>query len=233
MAKSPYYSEIDKPVYRRVKRDSGYVTVPVMKSQLVQRSVKDKAEEIANFIFDIRKQRMSLITFENELIFEGKSLDAALQEMQRLEKEHVSLFVGKKYLRNYTKVFFFNPSSENETEPIVAFRFKEDKGVLESNDLSGRPIYMEFKKDEHIEKLSEFIKKTAAESMPEEEQKNMPDIPQIFFRMPAATAITLSDGRDVLYKDRKFIYQFGELIRIPSNALLKNNQLFFQFELEE
>ena len=49
-------------LYRNVQTPAGYEKVPVQQNQLIEKNPERRAEEAANFIFNLRKKRVELIT---------------------------------------------------------------------------------------------------------------------------------------------------------------------------
>lgn len=103
------------------------------------KSLKDMAMDAANTIFTIRKRRLDLITGESQDGF-GEGLRAAIDEMSRLEKEYVELFVGKKIVSYSTQVFGVVPKSNIFN--YVLCRFSDKIGVLDILSSKGEQIML-------------------------------------------------------------------------------------------
>lgn len=234
VSNTEYFAEIDKPAYRRVWKDSAYVRVPVMQSQYVQMSDEDKAEEAAEFIFKIRKERIDLITYESELVFDGLAVKASLDEMKRLEDEYLSLFLGRKFERTYAKTFYVSPKNENKDKPSVVFRFSDTEGVLEADNLAGRPIYLEYEVQNKLASIKDYLAKTNQDEFDEKGELIIKEeIPKFYYRIPELVNIKLVDGRKMIAYDREYINQFGEIIALPMNFIIKENSILEFYKIQK
>ena len=86
------------------------------------------AQDAANAIFSLRRHRIDLVTGEaGENVF-GAGLKAALEEIDRLEQEYLSLFLGKQFRQRIVREFSVVPSKD---EPAtVVCRFSDTAGLL-------------------------------------------------------------------------------------------------------
>lgn len=98
-------------------------------------------EEAARTIFDLRKRKTEMITGQYAETIFGAGLEPALRRMDRMEKEYMELFFGKQTETTYTVRYCITPVA-GETTAVVC-RFREDTGLLPSDDLSGEPVVLE------------------------------------------------------------------------------------------
>ncbi len=97
----------------------------------------------AEKIFEIRRSRFDLITGEvGENVF-GGGLSAALQELDHLEEEYLSLFLGKQTIRTEYKQYSVTPAKDKPT--YIVCRFSQIDGLLPADDLSGEPMVLELR----------------------------------------------------------------------------------------
>lgn len=220
-----YVGEEKVTYYKRVQRDSLFAKVPVVKTQSVYKSFEDKAEEAANFIFMIREKRFELLTGMADFYPEGKSLEVAIAELNRLENEYLDLFIGKRYTSTYTAGFEFTPTGTGLDQPHILFRFSEEKGILTSNDLTGRPIIVELGKMNQTNNLSHLMS----------DQVNREGVVyknKLYYRIPDLAQIKVSDGKSLLATRKIKIHQFGEVIPFPTMFLM-DEEKFIEFYRDE
>ena len=213
-----YVGEERKTYYKRVKRDSLFAKVPVVRNETVYKSYEEKAEEAANFIFLIREKRFELLSGMAELTLEGEALKTSLQELNRLEEEYLALFIGKRLTKTYTRHFQWAPSDVNADEPIILFRFSEDYGVLPEDDMRGRPVYAELT----AQGLTAPLKLVA------EGEPRMEGEAYMYYRVPDRGQLRIVDGGDVLARKSLSIHQLGEIMKIPLKYLQANDK-FIEF----
>jgi len=204
---TPFIAQENTTFYGRTLRDSAYVRVPIQRTMIIERNSEEKAREAADLIFSIRKKRLDFLTPDVDHPFAGDALQVILNELQRLENEYLSLFIGRRIVQSFSKKFAFIPSNP-EGENAIIFRFSESKGVLPETDLSGRPILLEIQKPEYPSNydtvkgdLENYMKKVKFDTYQ--------------YRIPATVNLRLIDGKQVLASKRVSVYQYGILAQLP------------------
>lgn len=186
-----------------VKMDTSFVKIPVQKNMLVEKSAESKASDAANFIFNLRKRRVDLISGEIDNVFNnGEALKVALNEISRLEKEYLSLFIGKTYVDTLTYQQEVTPKAENGKSNSILCRYSESKGIVGEGDLSGRPLTVEVVPNNAVSQAPQNIADKGKEAI-------------IYARYPDICAVRILDGKDILYSTKLPISQFGKIVRIP------------------
>lgn len=193
--------------FRLIQQDTAFVSVPVLRKEVVRKSLEEKAKEAADFIIDLRMNRFKLISGEYDMFPDGQSMQSILEEFKRLEEEYLSLFIGKTYKQIHTRVFEYTPTQGEEIDRSVLFRFSDTKGILPFGDLSGRPISLEISRENRTAALKSFPEPVRGDEMPG----------RVFYRVPDFGVVQLIDGRNVIMKNREPVSQFGKTLSIPSN----------------
>lgn len=194
-------TNVSTTLYKTVQTASGLERVPVQQSQVVEKSLEKKAEEAASVIFRLRAKRMEIITGETDATFSGDALRAAIEEMNRLESEYLSLFTGKSQFDTQKMTFDVVPVKENPRQIYVAFRMSETQGLLNADNMSGRPVVVELVKEEPAAK---------AVNMDLTAEKG-----RVIYRTPAIMAARILDGQTLLLQTRVPVYQFGQVLSFP------------------
>lgn len=105
------------------------------------RSLEDAARDAANTIFSLRRHRLELITGEaGENVF-GEGLQAALDEIARLEQSYLELFLGKRVVTADTRRYVVYPQSAKKQ--YIVCRFSPVDGLLPESDLSGDMVLLQ------------------------------------------------------------------------------------------
>jgi hypothetical protein len=182
---------------------------------------EERARDAAAYLVKLRKKRSYAILNANDVVPEdGKGYEVFVSEAQRLEKEYVSLFIGKEIVTEHEFAFSFIPG-ESSVKNEVLFRFSPEKGVLPKTDISGKPILLELTKDEAafsaIDKLKKSDNPKAGEA-------------GVFYRIPCVAGIKLSDGLTTLYTGRLLVNQFGVVVPFPEKLLDGKHQINFNTE---
>ncbi len=187
-------------LYRTVQTSSGLERAAVQQSQVVEKSLEKRAEESANMIFRLRAKRLDIITGETDATFSGDALRAAIDEINRLEDEYLSLFFGKTNTTYQKMTFDVLPDASNDKQIYIAFRISETQGLLPSNNLSGRPVVLELLSDRVAESIN--MEKTPAKG-------------RVIYRKPLFVNARLMDGQNMIMQARVPIYQLGSTMSFP------------------
>lgn len=114
-------------------------------------SAKDMAMEAANKIFLIRKRRIDVITGENQDAY-GAGLSSAIEEMNRIEQQYISLFMGIKNV-TYSQYTYGVIPNVDESNYIIC-RFSPQKGLLDILSAEGKPIALLLNPENSIQIIS-------------------------------------------------------------------------------
>lgn len=163
------------------------------------KSADQLASDAAQIIYKIRQKRIEILCAEQGENVYGTGLQAALDEMKKIEDDYVALFLGKRYVQVTERVFYVAPESLGAR--TVAFRFSDSKGVVNSTDLSGQPYYLEFKEAENSSTLA-TPKRAATRTIP--------------IRIPKMVNVSLTDPSGKMMSTLRIpVYQFGTITDAP------------------
>jgi hypothetical protein len=221
LSHTPFIASERTTHYSRTFRDSTFVRVPVHKDIFIEKSTEDKAREAANFIFSLRKRRFELISGDADFIAEGSAVKEVFDEISRLEQEYLSLFTGKRFVKQQIHEVDFLPVKQDNGGTIL-FRFSRTKGVLPASDLSGSPVLIEVSSDSNWKNMS-ILNSLSLEI---DNQKR----DAFYYRIPVPAKVKISGSKGELYSRIANLYQFGPLVRIPSDFYMQNENLFFDFK---
>ncbi len=192
----------------RVSGQNDYSGVPVMRKQLVQKSKIDKAKEAAEVILNIRERRLLLLLGEEELFPVGEAMQSIIDELARIEKEYLSLFIGKRLKAEQIYYFEYTPDKQDIELPYVLFRFADNKGIVDENNFEGRPFVVD------IEGLSTQIEDSVVVS-----NGLLSNSHRIYYRIPEVVTIKIVDKSNILARKRVLIEQFGKISSAPAKNI--------------
>jgi len=188
-------------LYKTVQTSKGMERVPVQQSQLVEKSLEKRAEEAAATIFRLRAKKMEIITGETDATFSGEAMKAVIDEINRLERENLSLFTGYSVYDTQRMTFEIVPKTADQKQIYIVFRISESEGLLPSSEVAGRPVVME------------LISENPEAPLP---QMNLAyEKGRVVYRRPAAMVARVTDGQKLLMQTRVPVYQLGQLISFP------------------
>ena len=192
-------------LYKAVLTDDGYQRVPVTQDNVVEKSTDRKAADAAAVIFNLREKRQQIATGDTDATFSGEALQAAIDEITRLEERYLSLFYGISDISIEEKTFDVVPEAGNTAQRYTAFRIGD--GLQPASAKDGRAVVLELKKET-------LAAPEAAGEMRGKEGS------AIRYRIPAIAQCRLLDGSDLLLESRIPVYQLGEESLFPVNVLI-------------
>jgi len=209
-----FVGEETRTKYKNVWKDSLYAKVPVKETTIVKKSKEEKAREAANFIFLIREKRFELLTGMSDFYPEGKALETAVDELDRLEDAYLSLFTGKTFKDTVNYTLFVDPKQKETENANMLFRFSKTDGILKADKNDGVPVWIEYEILEEGDLLENYFRS----SIESEESDNF------IYRFPCHSLVKLKYGDELISKKYMDIFQFGPLIKIPA-AYLNEKQI--------
>lgn len=197
LSPQPFIDQQANTFYQVLQSDTAFVRVPVQRNVTVKMSKEEKARQAAELIFNLRKKRFELISGEVDLANSPGTLSVMLQEMARLEKLYLELFVGRVQTDTVeAKVYLFPQPGQ---EAIIPCRFSTTHGIVGPSELDATPV----------------IFNVEPETRPDATVPSKTLHTSFYYRpaMPVNYTITL-DG-EMLLNGRLSLYQYGPIITVP------------------
>jgi hypothetical protein len=179
--------------------------IPYTEEQLIKTSSAATAEEVAAEIYNIRDSRRRLLEGDiKNLPPDEGSYQRILDGLDRMEKQYLSLFKGKKQINTQKHTFRFVPDA-NASANQVLFRFSTQKGFTGIDDMAGTPVY--------IEVLSEEAAKNNQVQINSKERTGM------IYCKPQKATVKIIDRTMLLTQEEMLIGQYGTLHTLPVSLL--------------
>ena len=199
-------TDTDKPTtiieFQDVQTDTGMVNIPVEHKILVEKTLEDKASDAAEMILHLRKERMNIVTGNTDANFYGNSMEIALKELDRMEKEYMALFEGFTVVKSFSASFEIIPSAGSRSQQILAFRLLEDRFATEGT--RGVPYYLN-------------IEPEASRNEEEQAGQRRSRTNPLHYRTPVVCKVTLTKDNQTLLSTRVPVYQLGAEGQYPNN----------------
>lgn len=199
--------------------DTSFASIPLTEELLRSNSTSKMAEEAAAFIYRLRENRFAMVSGELDLLpNNGKSLALSIRQMDNLEKEYMSLFIGKEGHEEISMTFDYVPKSAVTKE--ILLRFSKFKGVVSMDDFSGSPLHITLTPNALMNLPENEVEPTYDKkgALIELVKKN-----GLYYRLPAMSTLKVDyDNKQVLSKQLQ-VAQFGKVLSLPSE-LLDNNK---------
>ena len=179
-----------RTIWKEVETDTAFVRVPVEEAYQIQKTPEMKAQEAADMILKARKERFNISTGNTDATFSGEALGAALAELDRVEKEYLTLFTGYTVAREQHGSFDVVPSPEDRMYRYAAFRLSNRDGLVSEG--AGSVYNLEFEPTEVVDPA------------PAKDTRNV-----VRYRIPAVCNVKLTNGGKTLFESRIPVYQLG------------------------
>jgi hypothetical protein len=209
MGSDEYFQLERDTVYKRVNIDSSFIRIPYIVEKKKMLSVDQLAEKAAKRLMEMRDGKHLLLTGEANVFPQN---EAAINEINRLEKEYTELFTGKISRETRTFTYQIIPAREMIGKPVVLFSFSEMTGPLIGDAKGGKSVTIEFVPEQKTKDLI-IINKTPTEH-------SAPVYDRLYYRIPDVVNLKITSGNELLFSSRRLIYQFGQVIQLPANYII-------------
>ena len=154
------------------------------------------AELVAKQIYRIRESRTDIITGDSDQQFDGEALKIMLQQLEEQENRLTVMFSGTKQTQR--KIVKLRWIPDGECEDVVVARVSEKDGIVDSNNLSGEPIYIS-------------LDNVVRASYPLDSKGNLFVLPEnsIIYNIPGEAQLSLTYQGELLFNKKVELTQFG------------------------
>ena len=204
-----YFQSQKDTVYKRVAVDSSFIRIPYIVEKKKVFTLDQLAEKAAKRLMELRDGRHLILTGEATVFPQN---EAALNEINSLEKAYTELFLGKILKETRTFSYQVVPEKTMIGKQIPLFQFSELTGTVAAAKKDGVPVSVELIPERKTKGLAVINRKPT--------EKGNTDFDKLYYRVPDVVNLKINIGNETLFSSRKLIYQFGEMIQLPSNYLI-------------
>jgi len=178
--------------------------VPIVTQQ--PKTKEERAAEAAQHLLSLRRRKFEMLTGDVDAVFgSNEALKVALAELRLLEREYLSLFVGRHVRAQAAYCYDVAPTEVISSYPVL--KFSEDSGV-QALDGQGRVVTLDV---QHEDKYASAKVSPASK-----------DDGAFKVRLPDVAQVRLLDGKDELYRGRFWVYQLGSIVNVRFEQLVKD-----------
>jgi len=206
-AETNLYEKIDT-IIRKVVVDTVSVEKIYLDRKWVEKSDEQKAVEAANMIGKIRESRYNLLTGYQEIPYDAGSIAYMDKELNKMEKEYLSLFTGITIEKIFHYSFYVLPDPNEQSALIPVFVFSERSGIKDANAAGGENIFLKIERTESTRQLISQINK-----------RNQSDksVHGFYYRIPEGVEVSLEINNDLKVNCNFRISQFGTVTFLPAS----------------
>lgn len=197
------YSRVDT-IVRKITIDTTVIFKNIYHSSVENRSIEQKARMAATKIDQLREDRIKLLTGYQEIAYPGNTLQYMVSQIESLEHEYISLFVGKRVSRIVEKTIYVVPSKDVTTQTVA--KFSETEGLTSGVSGYGSPITVQTISLQNTAKIN-----APSQSAIEATSHNN----KVFYRIPDVANVKVKIDGETLLEQRHTVNQLGVLLLTP------------------
>lgn len=168
------------------------------------RGEEQMARNAAEMISRIREEKIKLVTGFQETAFNLDTYRQMLADLEAMESEYLSLFIGKRIVNTTVKTAYVNLTKEVPSQTIG--KFSTVTGFTAGMEGSGMPITLQAISLNTTGSINE-LSPSAVESLRHEDK--------LVYRIPETVNLKLTMGNKVLMDGRETLAQFGVFMLAP------------------
>jgi hypothetical protein len=204
-----YYQVQTDTAFRRVRVDSSFIRIPYIVEKKKKLTDDQLAEKAAKRLMELRDGKILILTGEANVFPQDA---AAINEINRMEKEYTELFTGKSITGSGSFSYQFIPQKDLAGKPFTLFRFSEVSGPLAVSASTGTPVIIKLVPEQKTKDLTIITRVQPDPAAPKSDK--------FFYRIPDIANLKLMMGDEILYNSRKMVYQLGEVMQLPANYVI-------------
>ena len=186
-------------IYQILVTDTTVIRQPSIVKTISLLSIQDQALAVSKALTEVRQRRYDL-SIDGSDYPDGTSLRIAVEQLDRQEKELLSLFTGTSQETVMTRRFSLTPEKDRLTIPLCYFS--------EKTGITSRPTATEVSCEIKILQNNKPV--IGVEDPKKSINKNI-----VYYRVPAQADIRLTYKNEVLATRQVPMYQLGNLMSIP------------------
>jgi len=193
-----------------LSRATAFIRVPYLVEKKRKPSVEEVAASAARKLLELREGKHMLLTGETNVFPQD---GAAIEEINRLDREYTALFAGKRWTETVHYRFWYIPSQTFNGEKVALFNFSPNEGIGSANGETGNPVFIEMIPSGKTKELNLVVRPVISE-------KEIAQYDKLFYRVPDVVEIRIVSGNESLCKARKLVYQLGNIVTLPANYII-------------
>ncbi|GAB4316991.1 MAG: hypothetical protein Kow00127_08630 [Bacteroidales bacterium] len=194
-------------IIRRVVVDTITVEKMYLDKKWVARTDEEKAREAADKITQIRQARYNLISGYQEIPYEASTVAYMDTQLQKMEKEYMTLFTGISLTKTFHYTFFVTPKPDEPTLPVCVF--SERSGIRPVGASGGRTLNLHLSATSDVSMLTQLAAKRESVNS---------DARGFYYRIPVITQVSLELSNDLKVQGYFPVSQFGAVTYLPPSV---------------
>lgn len=168
------------------------------------RNLEQAARSAADMIAKIRDEKIKLMTGFQETAFNLDTYRQMYADLDEMERDYLSLFVGKRATKTYVKTLYVTPNKEVPSLSVA--KFSEEDGLSFGTSGYGDLITVQ----------TQSLQTTATINAPSQSAVESLSIEnKLFYRIPETTNVKVMMDGEILLEQRTTVAQYGVFMLAP------------------
>ena len=168
------------------------------------RNLDQAARNAAEMINKIRDEKMKLITGFQETAFHLDTYQQMYADLNEMERDYMSLFIGKRQTRTYVKSVYVTPNKD--VPKLSVAKFSEEYGLTVGTMGEGDLITVQ----------TQSLQTTGAINGPSQSAvESLSFENKLFYRIPETANVKVNLGGEPLLEQRTTVAQYGVFMLAP------------------
>lgn len=193
-------------IIRMITVDTNVVKEMSFNRQWMRRTSKEKAQEVAEKIQQIIKDRYYLSVGYQEVAYDPGTIEYMDEQLLKRQQEYEALFKGKTIVSEQTYHFEMIPKKAGAKDQKILFKFSTRSGIRSAGSSIGDPVYLVVQSDQTTKNIE-----GKAESMLSSNKARK----GIYYRIPDYANVSLDYKEESMHTMRMVINQMGVVSFAP------------------
>ncbi len=197
-------------IIRRISIDTTTIEEKVLKRSISEKTPEQQAREVADLIYRIEDNKFSLVTGYQEVNYSRESLEFMLNQLNKMEREYLSLFKGNIRKTSQQFTYYVTPESNKEGTLETVCRFSKTKGLSDKSTSGGESVSLIVTPLGQNKTIEDFVKQRDQASR---------KLHGFYYRIPEKTQVTLRVGGVPVAEEQMMISQMGLITFLPAGNM--------------
>lgn len=208
-AESNLFEQIDT-IIQKVLVDTVMVKKVHIDRRWIEMASEDKAVEAANKITKIREARYNLLSGYQEIPYSAGTLAYMDKQLEEMENEYLSLFIGTSHTENLHYTFYIKPEAALSSQKIPVFNFSERGGIKPASGAGGEVFSLQ------VKKLSSFGE---LQTIMDAREAQVPGKHGFYYRIPVSVQFDLDFSGGLSASALIPVNQYGAVVSLPPEVI--------------
>lgn len=193
-------------VYQNVQLDTITIVKKIVKSNQVEKTSLQKAEEMAKSLISCRENRVALLAGMQEVNYDPHTLKFMCDELQKMETEYFNNFVGTSETQEFKITYKFIPTQDSTTLDLPIFVFSSKTGITPNPQIEDQNLIRVKIENANSKKTLNFETENTFTSAPN----------GFYYRIPAWVNIYITYNEKILQQETIQLPQWGTTVSLPA-----------------